>query len=313
MRRVGLLGRVRLQPPPVVVERDLPVASDTRQEPVERIRQTRLQLLDRRGGTDREPGSRPERFADPLPPLCGEEERLEPAEVLRAVDGEVAGLDLVADLEEQRALPAAAVRHAVVADERLQRRRSEVERRLGRNAAASRRAVFAVGPQAASATPPRPARRRTSSCSQTARRTGSARRAARPSARTGPCGRPASSSPGRTGPRAAAPRARLTAAGPAARRRRRRDRAAPRRAVSVHQRTNGVGTLRERTRAGLSLTVAACCSGRRLGASKHQNPAPQDQRVLTPRSYGDYPMTQLRAIRRTVATHPPAKRKVAAE
>ena len=46
----------------------------------------------------------------------------------------------------------------------------------------------------------RPARRRTSSGSETARRTGSARRAARPSARSGPCGRPASSSPGRTGP-----------------------------------------------------------------------------------------------------------------
>ena len=147
LRRVGLLGRVRLQPPPVVVERDLPVVSDTFQEPVERIRQTRLQLLDRRGGIDREPGSRPERFADPLPPLGGEEERLEPAEVLRAIDGEVAGLDLVADLEEQRALPAAAVRHAVMADERVQRRRGEVERRMGRNAAAPRRAVFAVGPQ----------------------------------------------------------------------------------------------------------------------------------------------------------------------
>ena len=160
----------------------------------------------------------------PLPPLGGEEERLEPAEVLRAIDGEVAGLDLVADLEEQRALPAAAVRHAVMADERVQRRRGEVERRMGRNAAAPRRAVFAVGPQCRQRRrrPPRPARRRTSSCSETARRTGSARRAARPSARSGPCGRPASSSPGRTGPRAAAPRARLTAAGPAARRRRRR-------------------------------------------------------------------------------------------
>ncbi len=43
-----------------------------------------------------------------------------------------AGLDLVAHLEEQRSLPAAAVRHAVVTDERLQRRRREVERRFGR-------------------------------------------------------------------------------------------------------------------------------------------------------------------------------------
>ena len=87
LRRVGLLGRVRLQPPPVVVERDLPVVSDALQEPVERIRQTRLQLLDRRGGIDGEPGSRPERFADLLPLVGGQEERLEPAEVLRAVDG----------------------------------------------------------------------------------------------------------------------------------------------------------------------------------------------------------------------------------
>ena len=147
LRRVWLLGRVRLQPPPVGVERDLPVVSDTLQEPVERIRQTCSQLLDRRGGIDGEPGSRPERFADPLPLRGGQEERLEPAEVLRAVDGEVAGLDLVAHLEEQRALPAAAVGHAVVADERLQRRRCEVERCVGRWAAASRRAVFAVGPQ----------------------------------------------------------------------------------------------------------------------------------------------------------------------
>ena len=116
LRRVGLLGRVRLQPPPVVVECDLPVVSDTLQEPVERIRQARLQLLDRRSGVDGEPGSRPERFADLLPPRGGQEERLEPAEVLRAVDGEVAGLDLIAHLEEQRALPAAAVRHAVMAE-----------------------------------------------------------------------------------------------------------------------------------------------------------------------------------------------------
>ena len=147
LRRVGLLGRVRLQPPPVVVERDLPVVGDTFQEPVERIRQPRLQLRDRRGGIDGEPGSCPERFADPLPLRGGQEERLEPAEVLCAVDGEVAGLDLVAHLEEQRALPAAAVRHAVTTDERLQRCRREVERRIGRHAAASGRAVFAVGPQ----------------------------------------------------------------------------------------------------------------------------------------------------------------------
>ena len=137
LRRVGLLGRVRLQPPPGGVERDLPVVSDTLQEAV------------------------------------------------------------------------------------LQRRRGEVERRMGRNAAASRSRGVRGRPAAptASATSSRPARRRTSSCSEMARRTGSARRAARPSARSGPCGRPASSSPGRTGPRAAAPRARLTAAGPAARRR----------------------------------------------------------------------------------------------
>ena len=35
LRRVGRLGRVRLEPPPVVVERDLPVVSNTFQEAVE--------------------------------------------------------------------------------------------------------------------------------------------------------------------------------------------------------------------------------------------------------------------------------------
>ena len=65
----------------------------------------------------------------------------------RSGHGEVAGPDLVAHLEEQRALPAPTVGHAVAADERLQRRRREVERCVGRDAAASRRAVFAVDPQ----------------------------------------------------------------------------------------------------------------------------------------------------------------------
>ena len=40
LRRVGVLGRIRLQPPPVVVEHDLPVVRDTLEEPVERIRPT---------------------------------------------------------------------------------------------------------------------------------------------------------------------------------------------------------------------------------------------------------------------------------
>ena len=48
LRRVGLLGRVRLEPPPVVVERDLPVVSHTFQEAVERVREPLLQALDRR-------------------------------------------------------------------------------------------------------------------------------------------------------------------------------------------------------------------------------------------------------------------------
>ena len=119
LRRVGLLGRVRLEPPPVVVERDLPVVSDTLQEAVERVREPLLQALDRRAGVDGESGTRPERIADLLPLRGRQEEGLEPAEVLRAVDGEVAGLDLVAHLEEQRALPAPTVGHAVAADERL--------------------------------------------------------------------------------------------------------------------------------------------------------------------------------------------------
>ena len=37
-RRVEVLGRIRLQPPPVVVEHDLPGVRDTLEEPVERIR-----------------------------------------------------------------------------------------------------------------------------------------------------------------------------------------------------------------------------------------------------------------------------------
>ena len=103
-------------------------------------------LLDHRVGIDGESGPRSERVADLLPLRRGQEEGLEPAEVLRALDGEVAGLDLVADLEEQRALPTATVRLAVVTDERLQRRWGEVDRHIGRQAAAPRRAVFAVGP-----------------------------------------------------------------------------------------------------------------------------------------------------------------------
>ena len=66
-------------------------------------------MLDRRGGVDGESGARPERVADLLPLVGRQEEGLEAAEVLRALNGEVAGLDLVADLEEQRAFPAATV------------------------------------------------------------------------------------------------------------------------------------------------------------------------------------------------------------
>ena len=178
LRRVALLGRVRLQSPPVVVERDLPVVSDTFQEPAERIRQARFQRLDRRVGVD----------GEPLPPRVGQKN---------------------ASNRPTFFAPS-------MADERLQRRRDAVQRRIGRDAAAPRDAVFAVGlaSPTASVTLPCPARRRTSSCSETARRTGSARRARR-SARSGPSGRPASSSPGRLGPRAAEPPARLTAAGPA--------------------------------------------------------------------------------------------------
>ena len=75
LRRVGLLGRVRLEPPPIVVERDLPVVSDTFQETVERIRQASFQLLDRRVGTDGESGPRPERVADLLPLRGGQGRR----------------------------------------------------------------------------------------------------------------------------------------------------------------------------------------------------------------------------------------------
>ena len=73
LRRVGLLGRVRLQPPPVVVERDLSVVGNTFQEAVERIREPLLQALDRHAGVDGESGTRPERLADLLP-LRGRQE-----------------------------------------------------------------------------------------------------------------------------------------------------------------------------------------------------------------------------------------------
>ena len=146
VRRGGVLGRVRLQLPPVVVEHDLPGVRNTLEEPVECIRQTCVQVLDRRGGIAGESGARPKRVADRLPLRARQEERLEAADVLRAVDGEVARLDLVVHREEQRALPAAPVGLAVVVDERLQRRRGEVQRCVGRHAAASRRAVCAGEP-----------------------------------------------------------------------------------------------------------------------------------------------------------------------
>ena len=107
VRRGGVRGRVRLQRPPVVVEHDLPVVRNTLEEPVECIRQTCVQVLDRRGGIAGESGARPKRVADRLPLRARQEERLEAADVLRAVDGEVARLDLVVHREEQRALPAA--------------------------------------------------------------------------------------------------------------------------------------------------------------------------------------------------------------
>ena len=77
LRRVGRLGRVRLQPPPVVVERDLPVVRNTFQEAVERVREPLLQALDRRAGVDGESGTRPERLADLLPLRGRQEEGLE--------------------------------------------------------------------------------------------------------------------------------------------------------------------------------------------------------------------------------------------
>ena len=63
LRRVGVLGRVRLQPPPVVVEHDLPVVRDTLEEPVERIRQTCFQSWHRGSdGGGRRRGRRSARF-----------------------------------------------------------------------------------------------------------------------------------------------------------------------------------------------------------------------------------------------------------
>ena len=47
-----VFGRVRLQPPSVVVEHDLAVVRHTFQEPIECIRQTRFSSADRRAGVD---------------------------------------------------------------------------------------------------------------------------------------------------------------------------------------------------------------------------------------------------------------------
>ena len=99
--------------------------------------------------------------------------------------------DLVAHLEEQRPLPAAAVGHAVVADGPLQRRRCEAKRCVGCQAAASRAAAWQ---------PVDPQRRQ--------RRISSACRSAVCLKRTSRSGPSASSSLGRTGPRASAPPAR---------------------------------------------------------------------------------------------------------
>ena len=134
----------------------------------------------------------------------GRKNCFESSEVLRAADGEVPGQDLVANLEERGILPG----RRSVTPVRWMRGCSaggKSSDASGENAAASRGAVFAVGPQRR--------QRRRGVLAQllihelhpgpgTARQTGSARRAARWSARNAPCDRPAYSSPTRTGPRA---------------------------------------------------------------------------------------------------------------
>ena len=74
LRRVGVLGRVRLQPPPGVVEHDLPVVRDTIEEPVERIRQTCFQSWHRGSdGGGRRRGRRPARFCQEQTPVLAEQ------------------------------------------------------------------------------------------------------------------------------------------------------------------------------------------------------------------------------------------------
>ena len=126
--RVRWLGMVGFEPPAVVIEGDLVVIGDAVEETVEGVGQARLQLADRMIGFNRESGAGPEVVACPLPRRIGQEERPESTEVLRAVNREVAGADLVTHLEEQRALPTPTVDGAVAAHKRLQRLGHEADR-----------------------------------------------------------------------------------------------------------------------------------------------------------------------------------------
>ena len=98
------------------------------EETVKCARQAYFQLLQGAIGVGRKAGTCPEVVAGPLPSGIRQEERLEAAEVLRPGDGQIGGANLVDHLEEQGALPTAAVHRAVMANERTERLRDEVDR-----------------------------------------------------------------------------------------------------------------------------------------------------------------------------------------
>ena len=117
----------RYAPPALVVEGDLAIIGDAFEKVVEGLCQAGLELLGGLSGVGGKTGPLPEVLPYPFP-LCGwQEEGLEAAEVLGAFDGQVAGPDLIAHLQEQGAFPAPPVNLAILANQRFEGFRCEVQ------------------------------------------------------------------------------------------------------------------------------------------------------------------------------------------